>query len=141
MNIYEGNSKDWYLLIISLTYVPFGLTRNCNESAHEACKAQIDKYILLDEKQESLNKVTNRWKICRIKDTSQYPDIWFNELFNLNLKFKKIKAKYEEYEDEIKAQVFDFLPEEYKPAKVSFRVKYQILNTRTPGKKFIGSGR
>ena len=46
------------------------------------------------ENQERLNEVAKRWNNCRIKDTIQDPDIWFNELFNLNLKFKKIKEKY-----------------------------------------------
>ena len=44
-----------------------------------------------DEKKESFNEVTNRWNNCSIKDRGQDPDIWFNELFNLNLKFKDIK--------------------------------------------------
>ena len=43
-------------------------------------------------------------------DTSQYPYIWLNKLFNLNLKVNKIKGKYDKYEDEIKAHVFDDLP-------------------------------
>ena len=54
---------------------------------------------MLDEKQESLNEVTNRWNKCSIDDTSQDPDIWFNELYNLNLKFNNITAKYEKDED------------------------------------------
>ena len=35
-----------------------------------------------------------------------------HELSILNFRFKKIKAKYEKYEDEIKAHVFDVLTEE-----------------------------
>ena len=66
--------------------------------------------------------MTNRWNNFRIKDTSQDPDIWFNELFNLNLKLKDIKAKYDKYADHLKAQVFDILPEDYKPVKVSRNV-------------------
>ena len=46
-----------------------------------------------------------------IKDTSQDPDIWFNELYNLNLYFKKIKDKYEKDEDEMKSHIVDVLPE------------------------------
>ena len=34
--IYEGKRKTRDLLIISLTYTPFGLVRQCNEDAHEA---------------------------------------------------------------------------------------------------------
>ena len=52
------------------------------------------------------------WNNCSIKETSQDPDIWFNELFNLTLKFKNIKAKYEKYEDQIKEYIFDVLPED-----------------------------
>ena len=54
--------------------------------------------------------MTNWWKNCRIKDTSQDPEIWFNELYILNLKFNNIKDKYEKYEDEMKAHIFDVLP-------------------------------
>ena len=36
------------------------------------------------------------------KDISQYPGIWFHEVYNLNLNFEKIKGEYEKYEDEIK---------------------------------------
>ena len=64
-----------------------------------------------DDNQDILNEVTKRWNNYRIKDTSQDPDIWFDELYNLNLKFKTIKTKYEKYEDYLKAHVFDFLPE------------------------------
>ena len=64
-----------------------------------------------DEKQERLNEVTNRWNNWRINDTSQDPDIWFNEFYNLNLKLNKIKSKYKRYEDEIKAHIFGVLAE------------------------------
>ena len=63
-----------------------------------------------DEKQDSLNEVTNRCNNSRIKDTSQDPDIWFNELYKLNLEFKKIKANYENDEEKLKTDVFDILP-------------------------------
>ena len=99
MNIYEGNSKAWDFFIIGLIDIPFGLVRQCDENSHEYCNDLIEKYEVSDEKQESLNGVTNRWNNCRIKDTSQDQYIWFNELYNLNLKFKKIKAKYKKDED------------------------------------------
>ena len=63
-----------------------------------------------DEKQDSLNEVTNRCNNSRIKDTSQDPDIWFNELYKLNLEFKKIKANHENDEEKLKTDVFDILP-------------------------------
>ena len=99
MNIYEGNSKAWDLLIMSLTYIPSRLARQCDENSRVSWKALIEKYEVSDEKQESLNEVTNRWNKLRINDTSQDPDIWFNGLYHLNLKFNKIKTKYEKYED------------------------------------------
>ena len=71
----------------------------------------IGKYEVSDKKQESLNKGTNRWNNFKIKDTSLDPDIWFNDLYNLILKFKKIKEKYEKDEDELNARVFNVLPE------------------------------
>ena len=97
MKIYEGNSKAWDLIMISLKEISLGLVSKCDENANDARKAFIDKYEVSDHKQESLNEVTNRWNNRKIKDTSLDPDIWFNELYNLNLKFKKIKAKYEKY--------------------------------------------
>ena len=90
----------------------------CEENENDAWKALIDKYEVSDEKQESLNEATNRWNNCRIKETSIYPDIWFNELYNLNLKLKYNKAKYEKDEDKIKARAFNVLPEEYKLVRV-----------------------
>ena len=51
------------------------------------------------------------WNTGRIKVTIQDSDIWFNEIYNLYLKFNKMKGKYEKYEDEMKAYVFDALPE------------------------------
>ena len=80
MKIYEGNYKECDLLIISLTDILFGLVRKRDKNAHDAWKALIEKYEVSDEKQESLNKVTNGWNNCNIKDTSLDPDIWFNEL-------------------------------------------------------------
>ena len=77
-----------------------------------------DKYELSDEKQGILNEVTTRWKFFRIKETSQDPYIWLNELFNLNFKFKKNEGKYEKDEDEMKSYVFDILSEEYKLVRV-----------------------
>ena len=74
--------------------------------------------------------------ICRIKDRSQDPDIWFNELFDLNLKFKNIKAKYEKYEDDLKAHVFDVLPEYYKPVRVSCNINISKMASKDL-KKYI----
>ena len=50
MKIYEENSK---------AQNPFGLVRQCDENSHYACKYLIEKYEVLDEKQESLNDVAN----------------------------------------------------------------------------------
>ena len=93
--------------MISLTEIPFGLIRQCDENAHRSWKALIDRYEVSDKKQEILNQVTNRWKNFRIQDTSQDPDIWFNDIFNVNLKFKKIKSKYDKDKDDLKPHVFD----------------------------------
>ena len=59
MKIYEGNSKAWDFLIISLTDITFGLVSQCDENAHHARKDLIDKYEVSDEKKESLNEVKN----------------------------------------------------------------------------------
>ena len=40
-------------------------------------------------RKRSLNEVTNIWDTCSIKDTSQDPELWVNELYNFNLKLKK----------------------------------------------------
>ena len=121
MKIYVGNSKVWYLLIISLTDINFGLVRQCDENAHDSRKALIDKYEVSYEKQESSNEVTNRWNNYKIKDRSLDRYIWFNEMYNLNLNLKKIK-KYEKEKDGLKTHIFDVLPEEYKPVRVSCNV-------------------
>ena len=52
------------------------------------------------------------WNKYRIKDTSKYPDIWFNELYNLNPKLNNIKEKYDKENNQMNAHVFDVLPEE-----------------------------
>ena len=111
MKIYGGNSKARDFLIMSLTDITFGLVIQCYQSAHGTWKSFIEKYEVSDEKLESLNEVTNRQKNCNIKDTSLDPDIWYNELYNFNLRFNKIKAKYEKDEDELKSHVFDVLPQ------------------------------
>ena len=64
----------------------------CNENAHKSWKPRIGKYKVSDKKQENLNEVTNRWNNFRIKDAGKYPDTWFNELFDLNLKLKNIEG-------------------------------------------------
>ena len=43
-----------------------------------------------------------------------------HELFDLNLRLKKIKSKCDKYKYELKAHVFDVLSEDYKPVRVSF---------------------
>ena len=87
-----------------------------------------------NEKQEILNEVTNRRNNYSIRDKSQYPDIWFNEWFNFNLRLNKIKAKYEKYGDYIKAQVFDFPIEFYKPVRVSWNVNISKIEYMDPKK-------
>ena len=67
--------------------------RQCDENTHGAWKALIEEYEVSDYKQEILNEVTNRRNNCKIKDTSLDLDIWFNDIYSFNLKFKKIKKK------------------------------------------------
>ena len=57
----------------------------------ESCMELIDKYEVSEEKQEILNEITSRWNTYRIKEANQNPDIWFNEVYDLNFKFNKIK--------------------------------------------------
>ena len=83
-----------------------------------------------------MNEVINRCNNYRIKDKNKDPDIWFNEKFNLNLKVKKIKAKYEKDEDDMKTHVFDILPEYYKPARVSFNINISKMSFKEL-KKYI----
>ena len=58
-------------------------------------------------------------KKCKIKDTIQNPDIWFNELFNLNFKFNRIKEKCVKYEDKLKTHVSEVSTEGYNPVRAS----------------------
>ena len=51
----------------------------------------IDKYEVSEEKQESLNEITSRCNAYMIKEANQNHDICFNEVYNLNFKFNKIK--------------------------------------------------
>ena len=55
----------------------------------------IDIQTVSDEKQDSLSEVTNRWNKCKINNTILEPDVYFIEIYSLNLKFKRMKAKYE----------------------------------------------
>ena len=55
----------------------------------------------------------------------------------MNLKFKKIKAKYEKYEDERKAHVFDVLPEEYKKVRVSCNVNFSNVQFKDMKKEIF----
>ena len=80
--------------------------------------------------------MTNIWKNCSIKNTSQDSDISFNEQFILDLKFNKIKVKDEKYGDYMKAQNFDLLAEEYKPVRVSCNVNILKMAYKYP-KKYI----
>ena len=86
------------------------MARQWNENAREAWVTIMYKYDVPEEKQEILNEVTNMWNTLWIKDTSQDYDICFNELYILDLKFRKIKEKYEKDEDEMKTHVFDVFP-------------------------------
>ena len=63
-------------------------------------------------KQESLNKVTNRWNNFNINYTTLDSYMWVNELCNINLKFKNTKANYDKDKNKLKAHVFDVLTEE-----------------------------
>ena len=99
MKIYEENSKAWDFLINSMIEISSGLIRHCDDNSYESWKNLIDKHEVSDEKQESLNEATDIWNKCSINETSQDPDIWFNGLYNLILRFKNIKAKYENDED------------------------------------------
>ena len=92
-------------------YINFGMMSQCNNNSHESWEELIEKYQVSDEKQESLNKVKNTWKKCSTKDRSQDLGIWLNKLYDFNAKLKKIKRKHEKYKDDMKAHVFDVLPE------------------------------
>ena len=87
------------------------MVSKCDENSHESWKALIEKYGVSYEKQGILNEVTKSWNNFRINHTSQDSNIWFNGLFNLNLKLIKFKEKYEKDEDNMRAHVFDVSPE------------------------------
>ena len=57
-----------------------------------------------------------------MKDTSQDPNIWLNDLYNLSLKSKYIKEKHKEYEYEMNPHIYDVLPEEKRSVRVSSNV-------------------
>ena len=88
-----------------------------------------------DEKQESLNELTNGWNNIRIKDTSQDPDIWFHELFDSNLRFKNIEVKYAKEKYELIAHVFDVLPENYNTMRVSCSIKVSKMEFKDTKKE------
>ena len=65
----------------------------------------------------------------------KYSDICINEIYNLNLKFRKIKQRYEKYIDEMNAHVFNFIPENYKPLRVSCNVNMLKIEYKYPKKE------
>ena len=111
--------------------------RQCNYNAHETWKSLIDKYEVSDYKQDSRNESTNIWNCFRIKETIQDSHIWINEAYNLNLKFKRIKEKYEKDEGEMMSHVFDVLPDEYKPVIVSYNVNISKMACKDIKKESI----
>ena len=54
LKIYEEYIYDWHLLIISLSDIPFGVVRQCNENLHESWNALIETYEVSDEKRKLL---------------------------------------------------------------------------------------
>ena len=69
MKIYEGNSKAWNFLIISLKDIFFGLISEYDKNTDDARKDLIDKYEALDENKEKLNE----GKTCETTEGSSTP--------------------------------------------------------------------
>ena len=74
-------------------------------------------------------------EIFRIKDKSQDPITWLNELHNINLNLNNIMGRYDRDEDEIKGHMFDILPEEYKPVHIYCSVNTNKMAYRDLKKK------
>ena len=78
---------------------------------------------------------------ARSRKKSQDQAIWFHELFNLNLKFKKIKRKYEKEKYEIKAHVFEIDLNITKPWEYPAMSTSWWCNLRIHRNRYVGSGR
>ena len=108
-----GNADACDKLVLSLTGTAFSVIQEADSNAHEAWKLLLDKYDVSSQKQNSLTDVTEEWNNSRLGSVKVDPDDWFPYLYQVNAKFKKIKAKYGKDDDQIKAHVLVNLPEEY----------------------------
>ena len=70
----NGNADAWDQLVLSLTGSLFNLIQEADEVAHLAWKILLNKYEVLDEKQESLTDVTEEWNSSRLGSTKIDPD-------------------------------------------------------------------
>ena len=88
---------------------------------------------------EKNNVSTNRCNTIRIKDTSQNPDIWLNELYNLSVNFKKTKYKYENMKMKWRRMCLtSYLNNTNLTSYYVTRI-YPIWTTSNPKKKYVGS--
>jgi hypothetical protein len=119
---YLARSAAWTYLVASCTDKAYALIERADGDPFKAWTILQEKYCATDA-EENYPELSEAFGKCKLSETKQDPELWFNDLDHLNMRIARINKKYELDDLQMKSHIMRSMSSGYDSVVVKYRVE------------------
>ena len=117
---YLARAAAWTYLVASCTDKAYALIERADGDPHKAWTILQEKYCATDA-EENYPELSEAFGKCKLSETKQDPELWFNDLDHLNMRIARINKKYELDDLQMKSHIMTSMSSGYDSVVVKYR--------------------
>ncbi|KAI2504715.1 hypothetical protein MHU86_9732 [Fragilaria crotonensis] len=117
---YLARAAAWTYLVASCTDKAYALIERADGDPFKAWTILQEKYCATDA-EENYPELSEAFGKCKLSETKQDPELWFNDLDHLNMRIARINTKYELDDLQMKSHIMTSMSSGYDSVVVKYR--------------------
>ena len=117
---YLARAAAWTYLVASCTDKAYALIERADGDPFKAWTILQEKYCATDA-EENYPELSEAFGKCKLTETKQDPELWFNDLDHLNMRIARINKKYEMDDLQMKSHIMTSMSSGYDSVVVKYR--------------------
>ena len=117
---YLARAAAWTYLVASCTDKAYALIERADGDPYKAWTILQEKYCATDA-EENYPELSEAFGKCKLSETKQDPELWFNDLDHLNMRIARINKKYELDDLQMKSHIMTSMSSGYDSVVVKYR--------------------
>ncbi|KAI2502225.1 hypothetical protein MHU86_12197 [Fragilaria crotonensis] len=117
---YLARAAAWTYLVASCTDKAYALIERADGDPFKAWTILQEKYCATDA-EENYPELSEAFGKCKLSETKEDPELWFNDLDHLNMRIARINTKYELDDLQMKSHIMTSMSSGYDSVVVKYR--------------------